>query len=249
VSSDAPLLELDQVSAGYGPFRALFGVSLTVSEGSVVALLGPNGAGKSTVARVTTGLIPATGGAIRFAGQDVTRLAAWRLARLGIAHAPEGRSVFASLTVEENLALTFRQALGPGGMADAIDRAYGVFPQLGSRRAQLAGSLSGGEQRMLSLAKVVGNPPRLLVVDELSLGLAPIVIDAVFRTLRTVRDAGTSLLIIEQHIGRALELADYAVVLSKGEVVRTGPASAMTDLADDILAAGTGPVAGPVAGA
>jgi branched-chain amino acid transport system ATP-binding protein len=235
VSGDAPLLDVDRVSAGYGPFRALFDVSLSVPEGSAVALLGPNGAGKSTVARVTTGLIPATGGAIRFAGQDVTRLPAWKLARLGIAHAPEGRSVFASLSVQENLELTFRQSLGPSGMGAAVDRAYAVFPQLADRRAQLAGSLSGGEQRMLSLAKVVADPPRLLVVDELSLGLAPIVIDAVFRTLRTVRDSGTSLLIIEQHIGRALELADHAVVLSKGEVVRSGPASEMQDLADDIL--------------
>jgi len=234
------LLELDRVSAAYGPFRALFGVSLRIPEGSAVALLGHNGAGKSTVARVSTGLIPATSGRILFAGEDVTRLPAWRLARLGIAHAPEGRSVFASLTVEENLELTFREALGRSGMGAAVDRVYGSFPQLANRRRQLAGTLSGGEQRILSLSKVLANPPRLLVVDELSLGLAPLVIDAVFQTLHEVRDAGTALLVIEQHIGRALELADHAVVLSKGEVVRQGPATTMTDLADQIIPAASG---------
>ena len=229
------LLELDGVSAAYGPFRALFGASLEVPEGSAVALFGHNGSGKSTVARVSTGLIPATGGTVRFDGRDVTRLPAWQLARLGIAHAPEGRSVFASLSVEENLELTFRQSLGNSGMAAAMERAYAAFPALNQRRRQMAGTLSGGEQRMLSLAKVLANPPRLLVVDELSLGLAPLVIDTVFQTLRAVREAGTSLLVIEQHIGRALELADYAVVLSKGEVVRQGPAAEMADLAADIL--------------
>ena len=231
----APLLELERVSAGYGPFRALFGVSFTVPEGSAVALLGPNGAGKSTVARVSTGLIPATTGAIRFAGTDVTGMAAWELARLGIAHAPEGRSVFASLTVAENLELTFRQVVGKAALAATMGRAYEAFPRLGERRDQLAGTLSGGEQRMLSLAKVLASPPRLLVVDELSLGLAPLVIDLVFTTLRTLRDAGTALLVIEQHVGRALALADRVVLLSKGEVIRQGPAAEMADLASQLI--------------
>ena len=187
------LLELDGVYAGYGPFRSLFDVSLGVGEASAVALLGPNGAGKSTIARVSSGLIPTTAGRVRFAGEDVTHLPAWQLARRGIAHAVEGRSVFASLSVEENLELTFRQALGKSGMGAALARAYDAFPRLAERRSQLAGTLSGGEQRMLSLAKVLASPPRLRIVDELSLGLAPIVIDLVFRTLREVRDAGTAL--------------------------------------------------------
>ncbi len=236
-----PLLELDRVSAGYGPFRALFGVSLVVPEGSAVALLGPNGSGKSSIARVATGLIPVTGGRILLDGADVTRQPAWKLARLGISHAPEGRSVFSSLTVEENLELTFRQALGRAGMGAAMERAYAAFPRLAERRRQLAGTLSGGEQRLLSLTKVLANPPRLLVVDELSLGLAPIVIDEVFRTLHEVRGAGTSLLVVEQHVGRALALADQAVLLSKGEVVHQGPAAELGELANQILPVPTGP--------
>jgi len=241
VNERPPLLELDRVSAGYGPFRALFGVSLVVPEGSAVALLGPNGSGKSSIARVATGLIPVTGGRILLDGADVTRQPAWKLARLGISHAPEGRSVFSSLTVEENLELTFRQALGRAGMGAAMERAYAAFPRLAERRRQLAGTLSGGEQRLLSLTKVLANPPRLLVVDELSLGLAPIVIDEVFRTLHEVRGAGTSLLVVEQHVGRALALADQAVLLSKGEVVHQGPAAELGELANQILPVPTGP--------
>jgi branched-chain amino acid transport system ATP-binding protein len=218
-----PLLELIDVHAAYGPFRALFGVSLTVPEGSAVALLGSNGAGKSTVARVASGLLPVTSGRIRFAGEDVTGRRAYQFAQLGMAHAPEGRSVFASLTVEENLTLPFRRSLGRAGAAAALDRAYRAFPRLGERRYQTGGTLSGGEQRMLSLAAVLVNPPRLLIVDELSLGLAPVLMDEVFRTLAAIRDEGTSLLVVEQHVGRALSLADHAVLLSKGRVAQSGP--------------------------
>ena len=220
------LLELDHVSSAYGPFRAIFDVSFSVPEGSATALLGPNGAGKSTVARVCTGLVPVTSGRIRFAGEDITGLPAWRMARIGIAHAPEGRSVFSSLTVEENLVLTFRQAL---------DRAYQAFPRLGERRNQSAGTLSGGEQRILSLAKVLANPPRLLVVDELSLGLAPIVLDDVFRILGDIRQAGTTLLIVEQHVGRALQVSDHAVLLNQGRVMHHGPVNELGDAIDQLL--------------
>lgn len=230
-----PLLELQNVSSGYGPFRAIFGVSLQVADGAAVALLGPNGSGKSTIARVATGLVPATSGRILLDGKDVTRLPAWRLARLGIAHAPEGRSVFASLTVAENLELTFRQALGRSAMGAALERVYARFPRLSERRRQMAGTLSGGEQRILSLARVLADPPRLLVVDELSLGLAPIMIDTVFQTLHEVRQQGTALLVVEQHVGRALELADEAVLLSKGEIVLQAPASEIGDRAGELL--------------
>jgi branched-chain amino acid transport system ATP-binding protein len=229
------LLELEHVSSAYGPFRAIFDVSFSVPEGSATALLGPNGAGKSTVARVCTGLVPVTSGHIRYAGEDVTGLPAWRMARMGIAHAPEGRSVFSSLTVEENLVLTFRQALGRKHMAEALGRAYAAFPRLGERRNQSAGTLSGGEQRILSLAKVLANPPRLLVVDELSLGLAPIVLDDVFRILGDIRSAGTTLLIVEQHVGRALQVSDHAVLLNQGRVMHHGPVSELGDVVDQLL--------------
>ena len=224
VATSAPLLELEGVDAGYAAFRALFGVSLTVPEGSALALLGSNGSGKTSVARVISGLIAPTAGRMRFAGDDVTGVPAWRLTRLGIAHAPEGRSVFASLTAEENLVLGFRQSLGRNGVADALERAYERFPALAGRRRQSAGTLSGGEQRMLSLARVFADPPRLLVVDELSLGLAPAIVDSVFDALDEIRSRGTTLVVIEQHVDRALALADLVVLLAKGRVVFRGRA-------------------------
>ncbi len=233
--SSPPILELENVSTAYGAFRALFDVSFTVPEGSVVALLGPNGSGKSTIARVVTGLVPISSGHLRFDRQDATGRLTWQLARLGIAHAPEGRSVFASLTVEENLALVFRQSLGRKHMGEALERAFEQFPRLGERRAQSAGTLSGGEQRMLSLAKVLANPPRLLIVDELSLGLAPIIVDEVFTTLRKIAQAGTTLLVVEQHVGRALDLADRAVLLKQGHVISEGPVDDVGGVIEDLL--------------
>jgi branched-chain amino acid transport system ATP-binding protein len=227
----APLLELREVSAAYGRFRALFGVCLSVAPGSVTALVGPNGAGKSTVARVVTGLVPLSAGRILFSGEDVTGLPTWKLMRRGMAHAPEGRSVFATLDVEDNLRLTFIRALGYKGAGEALERAFARFPRLGERRRQLAGTLSGGEQRMLALARVLAIPPKLLVVDELSSGLAPRVVDDVYAALREIRDAGTSLLVIEQQLPRALAIAEQLVVLGKGAVVAQGPAEALDGLA------------------
>jgi branched-chain amino acid transport system ATP-binding protein len=215
-------LELQEISAGYGPFRALFGVSIEVPENTAVALVGPNGAGKTTVARVASGLLAPTGGRVLLDGDDVTGLPAHHLARRGVAHANEGRSVFASLTVEENLVLTFRQAYGRRGVTGALDQAYELFGRLRERRQQVAGSLSGGEQRMLALARVVVLQPRLLIADELSLGLAPTVAQEVYRTLEKVRAAGTSVMIVEQHLDRALAFADRAVVLDSGEVTWEG---------------------------
>ena len=229
------VIELRDVDAGYGPFRAIFGVSLSVPVGGVLALLGSNGAGKTTIARVCSGLIEPTSGRVLFDGTDVTGWRPYRYARLGIVHAPEGRSVFASLTVDENLELTFRRSRGRAGVRAGLDEAYGMFPHLGERRAQLAGTLSGGEQRMLSLARVLVEQPRLLIADELSLGLAPIVIDEVYRTLETIRDAGTTLLIVEQHVHHALAIADVAVVLTKGEVAYSGPVSELGDLQARLL--------------
>jgi branched-chain amino acid transport system ATP-binding protein len=234
-TAEPPVLDLRDVSAAYGRFRALFGVSLSVPAGSVTALVGPNGAGKSTIARVATGLVPVTKGRIFFSGDDVTGLPTWRLVRLGVAHAPEGRSVFATLDVEDNLRLTFMRALGRKGTAEALARAFERFPRLADRRRQLAGTLSGGEQRMLALARVLAVPPKLLVVDELSLGLAPRVVDDVYRALREIRDAGTSLLVIEQQLPRALELAEQLVVLRKGQVVEAGPVDKLSDLARELL--------------
>jgi len=223
----APALELRGVSAGYGPFHALFEVSLRVGVGEAVALLGPNGVGKTTVARVATGLIVPTGGTVHVDGEDMTGAATHRFARAGVVHAPEGRSVFATLTVEENLVLSFRRSRGRAGVPGALDQAFELFPTLARRRRQLAGTLSGGEQRMLSMARVLVESPKVLVADELSLGLAPIVVDEVYDDLERLRGQGTSLLIVEQHVGHALTLCDRVVLLDHGAVAWEGtPADA-----------------------
>lgn len=231
----APLLELRDVEAGYGPFRSLFGVSFAIRPRSVVALLGSNGAGKTTVVRVASGLLTPTAGRLLLEGVDVTGRRAFRLARDGVVHAPEGRSVFASLSVEENLVLTFRQVFGRSGTRSALEEAYTLFPRMGERRRQVAGTLSGGEQRMLSLARVMVRKPKLLITDELSLGLAPVIIDEVYETLATIRDSGCALLIVEQHVHQALTLADDVVVLAKGQVVVQGAAAELGDVAERLM--------------
>lgn len=227
-------LELQHVSAGYGPFHALFDVSLAVQPGEAVALLGPNGVGKTTVARVATGLVAPTEGAVVVEGVDMTGRPVHRYRRAGIVHAPEGRSVFATLTVEENLTLSFRASRGRSGVAAGLEQAFELFPALASRRRQVAGTLSGGEQRMLAMARVLVEAPKLLVADELSLGLAPIVVDEVYASLDRLRDEGTALLIVEQHVGHALALCDRVLLLDHGSVTWEGAAA---DAADRVVTA------------
>jgi branched-chain amino acid transport system ATP-binding protein len=225
--SATPILRLDDVHAAYGPFRSLFGVSLDIGPGEAVALVGPNGVGKTTVARVASGLVAPTSGRVLVDGVDLTGLRPHRYARAGVAHAPEGRSVFATLTVEENLVLSIRRSRGRRGMAAGLDEAYDLFPRLAERRHQNAGSLSGGEQRMLSMARVLVDAPKLLIADELSLGLAPLVVTEVYGSLRRLVDRGTSLLVIEQHVAHALDLCDRVVMLDHGGVAWSGlPAEA-----------------------
>ncbi len=222
--TNAPLLELDNVSASYSTYRALFGVSLVVPDNGIIALVGSNGAGKSTLARVVSGLVPASGGTIRVAGEDVTKFSAHRIARLGVMHVPEGRAIFSTLSVEENLTVSFSHRVGRKGTAEALARAYEAFPVLAERRKQLGGTLSGGQQRILSLAKVLAVPPKLLIVDELSLGLAPVIIDQVYDGLSAIHKEGCALLMVEQQVDRVLAIADRAVLLVKGAVVWEGPA-------------------------
>ncbi len=231
---DSPaILELRNVSAAYGPFRALFGVTISVGPGEAVALLGANGAGKTTVARVATGLVAPTSGSVVVEGEDFTGAGAFKFARAGVAHAPEGRSVFATLTVEENLSLSFRQSRGRDGVGSGLEQAFGMFPVLGERRRQLAGTLSGGEQRMLSMARVLVESPAVLVADELSLGLAPKIVDAVYESLTKLRENGSALLIVEQHVGHALDLCHRVLLLHHGAVTWEGPSH---DAADRVLA-------------
>ncbi|HVA03103.1 MAG TPA: ABC transporter ATP-binding protein [Acidimicrobiales bacterium] len=219
-----PILELENVSAAYSTYRALFGVSLTIPHDGIVALVGSNGAGKSTLARVVSGLVPAAGGSIRFEGQDVTRWPAHRIARAGMVHVPEGRAIFSSLSVEENLTVSFSRRIGRKQTPEALARAYQAFPVLAERRKQLGGTLSGGQQRILSLAKVLAVPPKLLIVDELSLGLAPVIVDQVYEGLLAIHGQGCALLVVEQQVDRVLAIADRAVLLVKGAVAWEGPA-------------------------
>lgn len=219
------VLAVRDVSAGYGPFHALFDVSFTVEPGEAVALLGANGVGKTTVARVASGLVAPSAGSVLVDGVDLTGAAPHRFAQAGVAHATEGRSVFASLTVEENLRLSFRRSKGARAVAGAIADAFEQFPALERRRDQLAGQLSGGEQRMLSMARVLVEAPPLLIADELSLGLAPIIVDEIYAQLARLRAEGTSLLIVEQHVSHALALCDRVLLLEHGSIIWEGPPS------------------------
>jgi branched-chain amino acid transport system ATP-binding protein len=223
-------LELRDISAGYGPFRALFGVSLTLQPGHALALIGPNGAGKTTVARVASGLVSPTEGTVEVDGTEVTRWRPYRIADAGVAHAPEGRSVFASLTVEENLTLSFRRTRGRAGVRSGLDLAFDLFPILRDRRKQAAGTLSGGEQRMLAMARVMVELPKVLVADELSLGLAPIVVDKVYDALAKLRDHGVALLIVEQHVTHALDLCQQAALLDHGTITWAGSSTEAAEL-------------------
>jgi branched-chain amino acid transport system ATP-binding protein len=235
-TGDADVLLVENVNAGYGPYRALFDVSFHVPAGGVVALVGSNGAGKSTVARTISGLVTASAGRVVLSGHDVTRMPAYRIARLGMAHVVEGRGVFSSLTVEENLTLAFRQRAGRRLLAANLEKAYAAFPILGERCRQLAGTLSGGQQRLLSLAKVLVVPPKVLVADELSLGLAPVVIDAVYAGLAEINANGTALVVVEQQVNRVLKLANWAVVLDRGSVVYEGEPSGAGTAVETLMA-------------
>jgi branched-chain amino acid transport system ATP-binding protein len=234
--SESPALQFEHLSAAYGPYRALFDVSFSISPGSIVALLGSNGAGKSTVSRVATGLLPSTQGRLHINNVDVTGQPAFRIARRGVSHVPEGRAVFSSLTVEENLTIAFRQRPGRKLAPDALRRAYDTYPVLGERRKQRAGTLSGGQQRLLSLAKVLVAPPQLLVADELCLGLAPLVVEAVYDGLRAMNEAGTTLLVVEQQVERVLDIAQHVLILEHGAIAYDGGPSDALGAMEGILA-------------
>jgi branched-chain amino acid transport system ATP-binding protein len=222
-------LELRGIDCSYGNTQVLRDVSLTVPRGAVTALIGPNGAGKTTSLRVASGLLRPTSGTVLFGEEEVTSLPPHRRAGRGLVHIPEGRGVYRNLTVEENLAM---QA-PPRRAKEAIERAAGVFPVLGKRLRQRAGTLSGGEQQMLSLSAAYVRRPELVLVDEPSLGLAPIVVDVVFEFLETLKSEGISLLLVDQFAHRSLGIADRAYVLRRGQVVFDGDAAEL--LAGDMF--------------
>jgi branched-chain amino acid transport system ATP-binding protein len=214
---------VDDLHVRYGAAGAVSGVSLEVAPGAAVAVLGANGAGKSSLARAITGVVTPSSGQVLIDGQRVTRWAPYRIARLGVAHVPEGRGIFPGLTVVDNLRIGLRHSVAHHERDDAIDRALARFPILAERLTQRASTLSGGQQQMLALARVLAAPPRLLVADELSLGLAPILIDEVFGALREARSRGATLVLVEQFVARALDLCDTAVILARGQIVWRGP--------------------------
>jgi branched-chain amino acid transport system ATP-binding protein len=220
-----PLLDVRDLVAGYGDTTVLQGVSLTVPAGGVVALLGPNGAGKTTLLRAVSGLLRPRSGRVFFGGEDVTKSRPYRLVRQGMCHIPESHGVYPSLTVRENLVLHSWQR----DTKAAVDRAVEHFPFLGRKLSQPAGELSGGQQQMLAVVRGYIAEPRLVLVDEASMGLAPVIVDEIYAFLTSVVTAGTSLLLVEQYVARALGLADSVVLLTKGRVVFEGPPSDVKD--------------------
>lgn len=219
------MLEVKGIDAGYDHTSVLRDVSLVIPAGCVVALLGANGAGKTTLIRVVSGLLKPTGGRILLDGADVTGWPPYRLVERGLCHIPESRGVFPQLSVRENLVLQSRA----GTERDAVARAIDAFPALGHRLAQRAGSLSGGQQQMLALARAYVSEPRLVLLDEVSMGLSPVIVDEIFEFLQRLASTGAALLLVEQYVARALAIADYVYVLSRGAVAFAGEPAGLED--------------------
>jgi branched-chain amino acid transport system ATP-binding protein len=216
------MIELKNVSASYGRVPAISDVSITVGEGEAVGLLGANGAVKSTTLRTISGLVKRTSGSVTFLGQDLALLAPHRITELGIAHVPEGRQVFPEMTVNENLEVGSYAPRAKADRARSLELVYGIFPRLAERRRQLAGTMSGGEQQMLAVGRGMMLKPRLLMLDEPSLGLAPVMCDVTFEKIQEIHKMGTAILLVEQNVSRALGLVQRAYVLESGRVILAG---------------------------
>lgn len=228
---NAPLLKVSSLSVHYGPALALSDISFELGSNKSIAILGSNGAGKSTLARVLSGLVKSTSGSIEVAGRNLTNKQGHIWRRAGVVHLPEGRGVFRGLSVMDNLRMALSADKGLDKNA-ALDHAFELFPVLGERRRQLGGTLSGGEQQMLSLARALMVEPKILIADEMSLGLAPQLVDVVFTGLQRARDKGVSVIMIEQFASRALDFADDAMILQRGSLAWSGPAA---DAGDELV--------------
>jgi len=223
------MLSLSAVSAGYGSFQALFGVSLDVAAGEAIGVIGPNGAGKTTLMRVISGLIPLRGGSMSIEGRPVGDLPAHRMVEQGIAHVPENRRLFPRLSVEENLRIGAFIPQARHRFAEQLDWVYTLFPKLKDRRHQLAGTMSGGEQQMCAIGRALMSKPKLLLMDEPSAGLAPLVVQQVFDLVRRIREEGLTVLIVEQNVQQVLDVVDRAYLLEVGAIKLSGTSAELKD--------------------
>jgi branched-chain amino acid transport system ATP-binding protein len=223
------MIQLSDVSAAYGNVPAIEDIAINVAEGEAVGLLGANGAGKSTTLRAISGLVKLTSGTITFMGRDLASLPPYKITELGIAHVPEGRQVFPEMTVNENLEIGSYAPRAKADRSRSLELVYAIFPRLAERRKQLAGTMSGGEQQMLALGRGLMLKPRLLMLDEPSLGLAPVMCDITFEKIQEIHRMGTSILLVEQNVSRALTLVDRAYVLEGGKVIMQGTSAELAD--------------------
>jgi branched-chain amino acid transport system ATP-binding protein len=223
------MLRINDLAVAYGSLEVLHGVSLEVGQGEIVALLGANGAGKTTAISAVSGLLRASSGTIEFQGRDITNGSPERIVGLGLVQVPEGRRIFPKLSVLENLDMGAYLVEGKGEKGKGIERAFKMFPKLAERRHQLGGTLSGGEQQMLAIARGLMSAPKMLLLDEPSLGLAPIVVDRIFDIIREIRGTGTTVLLVEQNAQRSLEIADRGYILETGNVVMEGRGRALLE--------------------
>ena len=224
------MLEIKDLNVYYGVIQALKGISFEVNEGEVIALIGANGAGKTTTLHTLTGLISAKSGSIVLDGKDITKTPAHKIVKMGIAHVPEGRRIFQNLTVLDNIRLGAFTRKDKDGIAADVEKVYKLFPRLEERKTQIAGTLSGGEQQMLAMGRALMSKPRIVVMDEPSMGLSPILVSEIFDIIENIREQGTTVLLVEQNAKKALSIADRAYVLETGRIVLSGKAS---DLIND----------------
>ena len=220
-----PILKLENFAVSYGSIKALKGIDISVEEGKIVAILGSNGAGKTTTLKALSGVVPSESGAITLLGRNITNLSPEKITAMGMVQSPEGRQVFPDITVEENLRVGAFTVKDKKTIADNFEKVYNYFPILRERKKQLAGTLSGGEQQMLAIGRALMANPKVLLLDEPSLGLAPLIVADIFRIVKEINESGTTVLIIEQNALQTLKIADYAYVLEIGEVKMEGAAS------------------------
>ncbi|OZI47998.1 ABC transporter ATP-binding protein [Bordetella genomosp. 5] len=229
MSTAQPLLALRQLEVAYGGIRAVRGIDLHVNEGELVCLIGANGAGKSTTLRAITGLVPTAGGVVEYNGQSIAGKRSYELVRQGLVMVPEGRGIFGQLTIEENLAMGAYTRRDAAQIRQDTERVFTLFPRLAERRKQAAGTLSGGEQQMVAMGRAMIARPKLLLLDEPSMGLAPLMVEKVFEVVRTIANEGVTILLIEQNARLALENSHRGYVMESGEIILAGPAREMLD--------------------